>query len=51
MDLLHNPPPPPDPNAPSPQVDRGAALVAQMRGRATRRFTTDEIMEMTRGEK
>ena len=28
---------------------RGAALVARLRGRATTRMTTDEIMELTRG--
>jgi len=28
----------------------GRALVEHLRGRATRRLTTDEIMEMTRGE-
>lgn len=28
--------------------DRGEALVAHMRGRATRRITTDEIMKLTR---
>jgi len=29
---------------------RGAALVARLRGRATTRMTTDEIMRLTRGE-
>jgi AbrB family looped-hinge helix DNA binding protein len=29
---------------------RGAALVARLRGRATTSMTTDEIMELTRGE-
>jgi AbrB family looped-hinge helix DNA binding protein len=29
---------------------RGRALVEHMRGRATRRLTTDEIMSLTRGE-
>jgi AbrB family looped-hinge helix DNA binding protein len=28
---------------------RGAGLVARLRGRATTRMTTDEIMELTRG--
>ena len=28
---------------------RGRALVEQMRGRATRRISTDEIMRLTRG--
>jgi AbrB family looped-hinge helix DNA binding protein len=28
---------------------RGRALVGHMRGRATRRLTTDEIMALTRG--
>lgn len=29
---------------------RGRALVERMRGRATIRMTTDEIMQLTRGE-
>jgi len=29
--------------------DRGRALVDHMRGRSTRRITTDEIMKLTRG--
>lgn len=29
--------------------DRGRALVEHMRGRGTRRLTTDEIMKLTRG--
>lgn len=29
---------------------RGAALVARMRGRGTRRLSTDEIMALTRAE-
>jgi AbrB family looped-hinge helix DNA binding protein len=29
---------------------RGAELVARLRGRATTRMTTDEIMQLTRGE-
>ena len=29
---------------------RGAALIARMRGTATRRMRTDEIMKLTRGE-
>ena len=29
---------------------RGWALVEQMRGRATRKLSTDEIMALTRGE-
>lgn len=29
---------------------RGRALVERMRGRATVRMTTDEIMQLTRGE-
>jgi AbrB family looped-hinge helix DNA binding protein len=29
---------------------RGRALVEHMRGRGTRRLTTDEIMRLTRGE-
>jgi AbrB family looped-hinge helix DNA binding protein len=28
---------------------RGHALIEQMRGRSTRRITTDEIMKLTRG--
>jgi AbrB family looped-hinge helix DNA binding protein len=31
-------------------LTRGQALIAHMRGRATRRITTDEIMRLTRGE-
>ena len=34
--------------APS-SLDRGRALIAHMRGRGTRRITTDEIMKLTRG--
>jgi AbrB family looped-hinge helix DNA binding protein len=30
-------------------LSRGQALVEHMRGRATRRITTDEIMKLTRG--
>lgn len=30
-------------------LTRGQALVAHLRGRATRRITTDEIMRLTRG--
>ncbi|HVH29251.1 MAG TPA: AbrB/MazE/SpoVT family DNA-binding domain-containing protein [Vicinamibacterales bacterium] len=30
-------------------LDRGRALVEHMRGRGTRRITTDEIMKLTRG--
>lgn len=33
----------------APQTDRGRALVAHMRGRGTRRISTDEIMKLTRG--
>jgi hypothetical protein len=45
----HTPPPPTaEPKAAS--TGRGAALVEQMRGQATRRITTDEIMKLTRGE-
>jgi len=33
----------------SPRHDRGRALVDHMRGRGTRRITTDEIMKLTRG--
>jgi AbrB family looped-hinge helix DNA binding protein len=29
--------------------DRGRALIEHMRGRGTRRITTDEIMRLTRG--
>jgi AbrB family looped-hinge helix DNA binding protein len=29
--------------------DRGRALVAHMRGRGTRRLTTDQILKLTRG--
>lgn len=35
--------------ASAPRMDRGRALVAHMRGRGTRRITTDEIMKLTRG--
>ena len=31
------------------RLRRGDALVAHMRGRGTRRITTDEIMKLTRG--
>jgi len=31
------------------KADRGRALIEHMRGRATRRITTDEIMKLTRG--
>ena len=30
-------------------ADRGQALISHMRGRATRRVTTDAIMKLTRG--
>jgi hypothetical protein len=30
-------------------MDRGQALVEHMRGRGTRRITTDQIMKLTRG--
>ena len=30
-------------------LTRGQALIAHLRGRATRRITTDEIMRLTRG--
>lgn len=30
--------------------DRGRALIDHMRGRSTRRITTDEIMKLTRGQ-
>jgi AbrB family looped-hinge helix DNA binding protein len=30
-------------------MDRGRALVEHMRGRGTRRLTTDQIMKLTRG--
>lgn len=30
-------------------ASRGQALIAHMRGRGTRRITTDEIMQLTRG--
>ena len=30
-------------------LDRGRALIEYMRGRGTRRITTDEIMKLTRG--
>jgi len=29
--------------------DRGRALIEHMRGRGTRRITTEEIMKLTRG--
>jgi hypothetical protein len=29
--------------------DRGRSLIEHMRGRGTRRITTDEIMKLTRG--
>ncbi len=35
--------------APSRKADRGQALVHHMRGRSTRRITTDQIMKLTRG--
>ena len=35
--------------ATAPRHDRGRALVDHMRGRGTRRITTDEIMKLTRG--
>ena len=35
-------------SAPHPR-DRGRALIDHMRGRGTRRITTDEIMKLTRG--
>lgn len=31
------------------RIDRGRALVEHMRGRGTRRITTDQIMKLTRG--
>jgi AbrB family looped-hinge helix DNA binding protein len=31
------------------RLDRGRALIEHMRGRGTRRLTTDEIMKLTRG--
>ena len=31
------------------RLDRGRALIEHMRGRGTRRITTDEIMKLTRG--
>ena len=34
--------------AATPRNDRGRALVAHMRGRGSRRITTDEIMKLTR---
>ena len=34
---------------PGPRPSRGAALVERLRGRGTRRITTDEIMRLTRG--
>ena len=30
--------------------DKGASLIRRMRGRASRKLSTDEIMSMTRGE-
>jgi AbrB family looped-hinge helix DNA binding protein len=30
-------------------TDRGGALIEHMRGRGTRRMTTDQIMKLTRG--
>jgi AbrB family looped-hinge helix DNA binding protein len=35
-------------SAPS-RPDRGQALIQHMRGRGTRRITTDQIMKLTRG--
>ena len=35
--------------AAAPRSDRGRALVEHMRGRGSRRLTTDEIMRLTRG--
>jgi AbrB family looped-hinge helix DNA binding protein len=32
------------------KLSRGELIVAHLRGRGNRRFTTDEIMAMTRGE-
>jgi antitoxin PrlF len=32
-----------------PRTSRGRALIDRMRGRGTRRLTTDEIMRLTRG--
>ncbi|MGG6265308.1 hypothetical protein ACQ4M3_13865 [Leptolyngbya sp. AN03gr2] len=32
------------------ESDRGYQLIAQMRGKATRKFTTDEIMNLTRSD-
>ena len=34
----------------APGTSRGAALIALMRGTATTRMRTDEIMKLTRGE-
>jgi hypothetical protein len=31
------------------RLSRGQTLVAQLKGRGTRRITTDEIMRLTRG--
>ena len=31
------------------RIDRGRALIEHMRGRGTRRITTDQIMKLTRG--
>jgi AbrB family looped-hinge helix DNA binding protein len=31
------------------KTDRGRALIEHMRGRSTRRMTTDQIMKLTRG--
>lgn len=31
------------------RADRGQALIAHMRGKGTRRITTDQIMKLTRG--
>ena len=31
------------------RMDRGRALIEHMRGRGTRRITTDQIMKLTRG--
>ncbi|HLG56073.1 MAG TPA: AbrB/MazE/SpoVT family DNA-binding domain-containing protein [Vicinamibacterales bacterium] len=31
------------------RIDRGRALIDHMRGRGTRRITTDQIMKLTRG--
>ena len=39
-----------EPSVPLGSVRRGSRLVSAMRGRATRKMSTDQIMALTRGE-